>query len=121
MPTLSTEARNAAVDAVTALLDAGDIRFETAADNEVATLAFGNPAFGAAAAGSATANAITDDTDAAGGTIDHAKLRKSDASEVMTATVTATGGGGDFEMTSLTIGAGDTVIITSLTISQPAS
>lgn len=119
--TLSTEARNAAVDAIVDLLDSGDIRFHTSAHNEVATCAFGATAFGAADAGVATANAITDDSDAAGGTIDHAHLRKSDTTELVACTVTATGGGGDFEMSSLVIGAGDTVSVTSFTVTQPAS
>lgn len=121
MPTLATVARNAAVDAIVDLLDSGDVRFETAADNEVATCTFAATAFGDAAAGTATANSITDDSDAAGGTIDHAKLRKSDTTEVMECTCSVTGGGGDIELTSLVIGAGDTVSITSMTISQPAS
>lgn len=121
MATLATIARNAAVDAVAALCNSGDIRFETSANNEVATCTFGATAFGAASSGTATANSIADDASATGGTIDHAKLRKSDASEVMTVTCTATGGGGDIELTSLVIGAGDTVSVTSLTLTQPAS
>lgn len=121
MATLATIARNAAVDAVAGLLDSGNIRFETSANNEVATCNFGATAFGSASSGTATANSIADDTNATGGTIDHAKLRTSGAAEVMTVTCTATGGGGDIELTSLVIGAGDTVSVTSLTLTQPAS
>jgi len=121
MPTLETVARNAAVDGVVDLLDSGDIRFETSGDNEVATCDFGATAFGAAASGTATANAISDDSSATGGTIEHASLRQSDTTKVMECTCTATGGGGDIELTSLVIGAGDTVSVTSLTVTQPAS
>lgn len=119
--TLSTAARNAAVNAVAALCNSGTIRFETSANNEVATCTFGATAFGAAASGTATANAIASDTDATGGTVDHALLRDSSNAVVITATCTATGGGGDIELTSLAIGAGDTLAVNSMTLSQPAS
>lgn len=119
--TLATAARNAAVNGVTALLGAGDIRFETSANAEVATCTFAATAFGAASGGVATAAAIGSDTSAAGGTVDHCLLRSSAAATIATCTCTATGGGGDFELTSLTIGVGDTVSVTSLTITQPAS
>lgn len=82
----------------------------------VATLSFGNPAFGASSSGTITANAITSDTNATG-----------NASPVATATL-ETGGGtvvvhcavaasaSDINMTGgLTIGAGDTVSCSSLT------
>jgi hypothetical protein len=82
----------------------------------VATLSFGNPAFGNAASGVITANAITSDTNATG-----------NASAVATATM-ETGGGtvvvhcavaasaSDINMSGgLTVGAGDTVSCSSLT------
>lgn len=82
----------------------------------VATLSFGNPAFGAAASGVITANSITSDTAATG-----------NASPVATATLETGGGtvvvhcavsssGSDINMTGgLTIGSGDTVSCSSLT------
>lgn len=122
MATLEAVARNAAVDAVAVLLNSGKIKFRTSGNAQVALCTFGATAFAAAAAGTAAANAITDDTNAAGGTVDHAQLLKSDGTTlVMTCTCTATGGGGDFELTSLVIGAGDTVSVTSLSLTQPAS
>ncbi len=122
MPTLTVTARNAAVNAITALLNSGSVKFRTSGGTVVASVGFGATAFGAAANGTAAANTMTDDTNATGGTIDHAKLYRSDGvTEVMQATVTANGGGGDIEMTSLVIGGGDTVSITALSISQPAS
>lgn len=121
MPILATAARNAAVNAIAALLNGGTIRFETSANNEVATCGFSATAFGAAASGTATANAISSDTNADGGTVDHALLRDSSAATIITATCTATGGGGDIELTSLAIGAGDTLAVNSMTLTQPAS
>lgn len=119
--TLSDTARNAACDAVVDLLDAGDLQFQTAGGAEVATCVFGTPAFGAAVAGVATANAVTPDSSAVGGTIGRAQLRKADTTVLATLTVTAVGGGGDIEITSLTIGVGDSVSVSSLTVTQPAS
>ena len=112
-------ARNAAVDAVVDLIDAGagagNIVIMTSGDVEVATLPFSDPAFGNAAAGVATANSITDDTDATGGTAALFKVEDSDNNEVFRGTVTVTSGGGDMELSSLAIGAGDTVSISSFT------
>lgn len=117
--TLTTEARNAACNGVVDLLNSGTIVFHTSGESEVATCTFGATAFGDAAVGVATANAIADDTTATGGTIAHAHLRKSDTTELAQCTTAV--GSGDFNMTSLVIGAGDTVSVTSLTVTQPAS
>lgn len=118
---LATAARNAIVDALTALLNNGFVKFETAANAEVATCGFGATAFAAAASGVAAANAISSDTSATGGTIDHAQLQSSAPANIITATCTATGGGGEIELSSLVIGAGDTVAVNSLQLTQPAS
>ena len=82
----------------------------------VATLSFGNPAFGASSSGTSTANSIASDTNATG-----------NASPVATATMETGAGtvivhcavaasGSDINLTGgLTIGAGDTVSCSSLT------
>lgn len=119
--TLAEAARNAACNAVVDLLDGGTIEMQTSADAEVATLTLGTPAFGAASNGTATANAITADDSATGGTIAKAVFKNSGGDPVFTATVTALGGGGSIELSSLAIGAGDTVSLTSYTHTQPAS
>jgi hypothetical protein len=121
MATLATAGRNAACNAVVDLLDGGTIYFQTAATNEVATCTFGTPAFGDATTGVATANTISDDSDAVGGVVGSVLVRTSGAATIFTCTATVSGGGGDFIMTSLTVGAGDTVSVTSLTVTQPAS
>lgn len=117
---LETAARDAACNAVVDLLDGGTIEFQTSADAEVATLTLGTPAFGASASGTATANAITSDTSATGGVITKAVFKTSAAAALFTVSVTATGGGGDITLSSTTIGAGDTVAISSYTHTQPA-
>jgi hypothetical protein len=120
--THSVAARNAATDAVTALIGAsGNLVFRTsgtvgAPGTAVATLPLSSTAFGAASTGTATANAITSDTNAAG-----------NASAVATATLQTSGGtvvihcavaasGSDINMTNgLTVANGDTVSCSSLT------
>lgn len=120
--THSTAARNAATDAVTALLGTSPrLVFRTsgtvgAPGTAVATLVMSSTGFAASSSGTATANAITSDTNAAG-----------NASAVATATLQTSGGtvvihcavaasGSDINMTNgLTVAAGDTVSCSSLT------
>jgi hypothetical protein len=122
MATLSTKARNAACDAIVDLLDegsgAGALVFRTSGDVEVATLAFSDPAFGAASSGTATASAITTDATATGGTTTKATLEDSDAEVMLTATVGTSGA--DIILSSVAIGAGDSVAVSSLTATMPA-
>lgn len=122
MATLSTAGRNAACDAVTALVDVsgpGNLVFRTSGDVEVATLPFSATAFGAASSGVCTAATITSDTSATGGTTTKATLEDGAASIVITATVGTSGN--DINLSSTTIGAGDTVSVSSLTVTMPAS
>ena len=120
--THSTAARNAATDAVTALIStSGRLRFRLsgtvgAPGTSVANLALSATAFGASSTGTATANAITSDTNAAG-----------NASAVATATLETSGGtvvihcavaasASDINLTNgLTVAAADTVSCSSLT------
>ena len=125
--TLTTAARNAACDAVVDLIDGGttdangDLVIRTSGDVEVATLAMSNPAFGAAATGVATASTISDDTSATGGTAANFIFQDRDNTEVLEGDVTATGGGGSLELSSLSVGAGDTVSVSSFTVTMPAT
>ncbi len=120
--THSTAARNAATDAVTALIStSGNLKFRlsgtvSAPGTAVATLPLSATAFGASSSGTATANAITSDTNATG-----------NASAVATATLETSGGtvvihcavaasGSDINMTNgLVVASGDTVSCSSLT------
>jgi hypothetical protein len=117
--THSNAAKSAAADAVLGLLDAGVgdnglLELQTSTSDEVATLGLSDPAFGAASSGVATANTITDDASAAGGTITKFELQNKAGVAVVFGSVTLVSGGGDIEMSSVVIGAGDTVRVTSL-------
>lgn len=120
---LETSARNAACDAVVDLLDAGAAagycQFETSGDAEIATLPMSDPAFGAAAAGVATANSITSDTNATGGTIAQASFY--DSNNVKRFEMTAGTSGTEIIVSSTSVGAGDTVAMSALTVTCPAS
>lgn len=82
----------------------------------VATLSFGNPAFGASSSGTITANAITSDTNATGNAspVATATLETGAGTVIVHCAVAASGS--DINLTGgLTIGAGDTVSCSSLT------
>jgi len=116
--THETAARNGIADYIVDQLDGGTLEIQTSGDVEVATLTFGSPAFGAAAAGVATANAITDDSSATGGTAAKAQLKTSGATAVVNCSVGTSGA--DINLSSVSIGASDTVSVSSLTYTAPA-
>jgi hypothetical protein len=121
--THSTAARNAATDAVTALIGvSGSLVFRispstvTAPGAVVATLSLSATAFGAASTGTATANAITTDTNAAGNAspVAFATLQTSGGTVVIQCAVAASGS--DINMSNgLVVAAGDSVSCSSLT------
>lgn len=122
--THSTSARNAATDAVTALLGTNArLKFHitgstvAAPSTVVANLALSAGAsggFGASASGTATAGAITSDTAAAGGTVAFASLQTSGAAAIIHCAVAASAS--DINMTNgLVVAANDTVSCSSLT------
>ena len=120
--THSTAARNAATDAVTALIGAnGRLAFRlsgtvSAPGTVVALLPLSATAFAAAASGTATANAITSDTNATGNAspVATATLQTNAGTVVIHCAVAASAS--DINMTNgLTVAAGDTVSCSSLT------
>lgn len=117
---VGTTMRNAGVDAMGALLNGGTLTFQTAAGNEVAICTLAATAFGAGSTGVATAAAIGSDTTTIAGTITKAIGKNSGGTEVCQFSVTATGGGGDITMPSTTYGAGETLGVTSLTVTVAA-
>ncbi len=125
--TLEVGVQNASCDAAVDLMDVGTTNlggsfvFRTVGDAEVATNIASDPAFGASSSGTATAASIGDDTSATGGVTTKYTMEDRDNAKLHTGTVTVTSGGGDIEISSTTIGAGDTVSITAYTYTQPAS
>ena len=129
---LAAAARTGALNAVVDLLDAAtatiEIRTGAAADPDaaaigtlLATLTCSVPAFGAASddgtTATATASAITDDSSADDtGTAAHFRALDSASACVLTGTVTATGGGGDMTLNSVSITSGGVVSLTAWTV-----
>ena len=120
--THSTAARNAATDAVTALIGAnGRLAFRlagtvSAPGTVVALLPLSATAFAAAVSGTATANAISSDTNATGNAspVATATLQTNAGTVVIHCAVAASAS--DINMTNgLTVAAGDTVSCSSLT------
>ena len=122
---LSDTAANAEANALAPLLNGGFIELYTgvqpanantplSGNTLLATLTFGNPAFGAAAAGVITANAIASGTAAATGTATFGRLYKSDGTTVvMDVTVGTSGAGINLNTTSIVTGG--LVSVTSFT------
>ena len=117
-----TAVRNAATDAVTALIGAsGKLKFRLTGTvgspgTAVATLSLSATAFAASSSGTATANSITSDTNATGNAspVATASLETSGGTLVIHCAVAASGS--DINMTNgLTVNAGDTVSCSSLT------
>ena len=69
--------------------------------------------------GVATANSISDDTSATGGTVAKFELQTSGPTSIVFGSVTTSGGGGDIIISSTAITAGETVSVTSLTYEAP--
>ena len=122
--THTTAIRNGMVDYVVDAIDGGttdttgDLVIMTSGDVEVATLSWtATPAFGASSTGTATMNAINDDTNATGGTAALFKFQNRDNTEIFRGVVGTSGE--DLNLSSLAIGATDTVSITSFTYTGP--
>ena len=116
--------RNQITDLVVDAIDAGttdttgDLVIMTSGDVEVAILSWtATPAFGASATGTATMNAINDDTSATGGTAALFKFQDRDNGEVFRGIVGTSGE--DLNLSSLNIGATDTVDVTAFTYTAP--
>ena len=133
---LNTGPRNAIVDALVDLIDAGagagTIKIYTTGSGRpagpataisdqtlLATLTFSDPAFGASSAGTATASAITSDSSAdATGTATWARIADSNGLAIMDVEVGTSGA--DINFNSVAFTAGSTVAITALTVSKAA-
>jgi hypothetical protein len=125
--TLETVTRNAIADALDVLINsgggAGYLEFQTSGDVEVATITFDATAFGAASTGTITmASAPKSDTSATGGTMAQFSIYDNGApgAKILEGTVSTSGADINFAG-GLVVGAGDTVELTSFTITCPAS
>lgn len=133
--TLSVAARNAAINAIAALIDGGPgqgkIEFRTGAPpatpadadsgSLLATLLLSDPSFGAASGGSAAAGTVTADLSVdTSGTAGHFRIKDSTGTVVLQGTVGLTSSGADIEFDVVAWAEGGVVAITSLSMPMPA-
>ena len=121
--TLETALRDAIADAVDAKINggggAGYLQFEDSGDTEIATITFEATAFGDSSSGTITmASAPKSDTDATGGTMAQFSIYDNSTAKLLEGTVGTTGEDINFPG-GLTVGVGDTVTLTSFTITCP--
>lgn len=129
---MATALRNARLDAITTFAGNGALlriydgtqpATGGAATTKLAELTCGSPFAAGAAAGVLTLGAIAQDSAAdASGNASWFRIVKSDGTtHVLDGTVTATGGGGDLELVTVSITAGQPVQVTSFTITEANS
>lgn len=134
---LPVASRNAAADAVADLVDAGSgpgiIRVYTGAQPSsadlaatgtlLATFTTNDPAFGSSAGGTATlvVTPAISTTGVAAGDAAWFRVLTSAGATVLDGSVTATGGGGDMIMSTVTVSVGLTLQLTAATITMPAA
>lgn len=113
-PTASV--RNGMADHVCAQLNNGTIEIQNSSAVALATMSLGATAYNAAASGTAAAaNVPLEDTNASAGTASQSQQKSSVSAVIVQCDVTATGGGGAIELSSVIFSLGDTVRLTSLT------
>lgn len=132
---IASTTRNALADAAVDLLDAGagagtlkiysgaqPATADTAASGTLlATVTLADPAFGAAASGVATGTDPASVNAASTGTAGWFRAADSNGNTVFDGDVTATGGGGVMELSTVSLTSGYAVDITSITVTMPAS
>ena len=120
--TLATTMRDAIADAVDTLIGTtATLEFQTAASAEVATITLGSPAFGASSTGTITRTGQPlSDTTATGGVMTKFVIKSGGSTIQITGTVSTSAADINFAG-GTTVGTGDTVTLTSFTITCPAS
>jgi hypothetical protein len=130
---IGTATRNVLADALADLYDGGELKIysgsqPSTADTSptgtlLATITLPTPAFGAASSGVAS-KAGTWSTTAVAGSPTNAgyfRIKTAGGTDPADGAITATGGGGELELDSIAITSGQTVTVSTFTITQPAS
>ncbi len=126
--TLTTAARNAACDAIVDLLDGGsgdstgDIAFSTSAPATLCVCTLAATAFGSSSSGTATAGTIAAGTVSGSSnpsTVALALFRNKANTEIFRCAVGTSGS--DINLSSVSVNDGDTITVSSLTFTVPAS
>lgn len=125
---LATATQNASADAVGALASGGTVEIRTGSKPGANSAATGTllatvtlPSAGSAASGVVSFGDPAQVTPVAAGTAGWYRVKSSGAATVWDGTVTATGGGGDLTLATVSLSTGTPVDITFFTYTQPAS
>lgn len=123
--THATATRNSLADQIDALVNSGAgtavLEFLDGA-TVCASFNLQNPAFGAASSGTITlqGTTLTDASADASGTLDGFQVKDRDGTVIFSGSITVTSGGGDIEVDSTSVTAGQEVQLTSFTYSAPS-
>lgn len=121
MAVLTALTASAMADAITTYMDVGSgtacLKFESTNDAEIATCDMNATKFNSAVCGVITAGTIVDDTSATGGTVAQVSMYNDAGTKV--AEFSCGTGSEEFQISSVTIGAGDTVGVSAFTITVP--
>ncbi len=122
---LETAVRNTLADAIDTQINTGvtqsggKLVIETVADAEISLHRFADPAFGSPSTGVITANSLPiDDTSATAGTAAQYSIFNRQDVKQLEGVVSVSGD--DLDLSSLSVGAGDTVSLTAFTITVEA-
>lgn len=125
---LTTNTRNVATNSIVDLIDSGSTNptgsiniYTTGLSVLLVTLNFSNPAFGNSLNGVATGNPVTNGVALASGTASIFTAVNRNGVEIFRGTVSATGGGGDIELSSVSIATSQIISINSTTFTMPAT
>ncbi len=125
--TLTTNTRDVATNSIVDLIDLGTTNptgsiniYTSGLTTLLVTLNFSSPAYANSLNGVATGNPIANGTAVTSGTAAIFTVVNRDGVEIFRGTVTATGGGGDIELSSVSIATSQTVSIASSTFTVPA-
>jgi hypothetical protein len=121
-----TAIRNTLADAVVDAVDVGttdvggDILIQDGAGVTLVAIPLANPAFGDAANGTASVSGVpVEGTAVAAGTAARFLLRNRNNAEVLRGTVTVTAGGGDMQLSSVSIAINDVIRLNTITYNAP--
>ena len=119
--TLTSQAKNAALDGVVDLIDGGtgtqgSLKIFDSSNNELATLPLSSPAFGAANNGTVISNSVTSDGTINAGTATTFKVFNKEGAEIFSGTVSGLLGGGDLILSNVNLVVGDSVSVSSFSM-----
>ena len=126
--TLASNTRNVATNSIVDLIDLGTLNptgsiniYTSGLSTLLVTLNFSNPAYANSFNGVATGNPVTNGVALTSGVASVFTVVDRDGTEIFRGTVTATGGGGDIELSSISIATSQIVSVNSSTFAIPAT